>query len=52
MTGYLTQGGSSDKRKQLPEDTFLLAIPNQEIRKIFIDQIMEWFRLCKVVLAG
>lgn len=44
MTGYLTQGGTVDERKQLPGDTFLLTIPNQEIRKIFVDQIMEWFQ--------
>ena len=44
MTGYLTQGGTADERKQLPGDTFLLTIPNQEIRKIFVDQIMEWFQ--------
>lgn len=26
------------------DDIYSLAIPNQEIRKIFIDQVMEWFR--------
>nr|WP_305114467.1 AAA family ATPase [uncultured Acetatifactor sp.] len=37
-TGYLTQRGSEDG------ETYQLAIPNLEIRKIFIDQILEWFR--------
>lgn len=37
-TGYLTQRGKVD------EETYLLAIPNQEIRKIFIEQIQEWFQ--------
>ena len=38
MTGYLTLRGEADG------DTCQLAIPNQEIRKIFIDQILEWFQ--------
>lgn len=38
MTGYLTQRGTADG------ETFLLVIPNREIRKIFIDQIMDWFQ--------
>ncbi|WP_416385569.1 PD-(D/E)XK nuclease domain-containing protein [Acetatifactor muris] len=37
-TGYLTQRGSEDG------ETYQLAIPNREIRKIFIDQILEWFQ--------
>lgn len=37
-TGYLTQRGSEDG------ETYCLAIPNLEIRKIFINQIMEWFQ--------
>lgn len=38
MAGYLTLRGEADG------DTCQLAIPNQEIRKIFIDQILEWFQ--------
>ena len=38
LTGYLTQRGREDN------DTFRLAIPNMEIRKIFMDQIMKLFR--------
>lgn len=38
MTGYLTLRGEADG------DTCQLAIPNQEIRRIFIDQILEWFQ--------
>nr|WP_304970966.1 AAA family ATPase [uncultured Acetatifactor sp.] len=38
MTGYLTL------REETDGDTCQLAIPNQEIRKIFIDQILEWFQ--------
>ena len=38
MTGYLTMRGAADG------DTCELAIPNREIRKIFIDQILEWFQ--------
>lgn len=37
-TGYLTQRGSEDG------EAYHLAIPNLEIRKIFIDQILEWFQ--------
>lgn len=37
-TGYLTQRG------KVAEETYLLTIPNQEIRKIFIEQIQEWFQ--------
>lgn len=38
MTGYLT------KREAAGEDTYKLAIPNREIRKIFTRQIMEMFK--------
>ncbi len=37
-TGYLTQ------REKVDEDTYRLGIPNKEVRKIFIDQILEWFQ--------
>ena len=37
-TGYLTSRGRSG------EEEYLLAIPNQEIRKIFQEQVMEWFQ--------
>lgn len=37
-TGYLTKRGKADG------DVYQLAVPNQEIRKIFIEQIQEWFR--------
>lgn len=37
-TGYLTQGG----RKTLGQ--WRLAIPNQEIRALFVKQIQEWFK--------
>ena len=36
-TGYLTQRGNPE------EDVYQLAIPNLEIRKIFAQQILEWF---------
>lgn len=36
-TGYLTQHGKADGNK------YLLAIPNREIRQIFVSQINEWF---------
>lgn len=36
--GYLTQRGRPDRKR------FLLAIPNMEIREIFTDQIMEYFK--------
>lgn len=38
MTGYLTQRGKP------VGDSFSLAIPNMEIRKIFTTQIMEYFK--------
>lgn len=37
-TGYLTQRGKSEGK------VFQLAIPNLEIKEIFIEQILEWFR--------
>lgn len=37
-TGYLT------KRGKVKEGIYQLVIPNQEIRKIFIEQIQEWFQ--------
>ena len=37
-TGYLTQRGRA------AGDTFQLVIPNMEIRKIFTDQIMDFFK--------
>ena len=36
-TGYLTQRGLEGKR-------YRLAIPNKEIKELFISQIREWFR--------
>lgn len=46
-TGYLTCRKSADADSPADYDTndiCSLAIPNQEIRKIFIDQVMEWFK--------
>ncbi len=37
-TGYLTQRGTE------MTDVYQLAIPNLEIRQIFVEQIQEWFR--------
>ena len=37
-TGYLTQRG------QQGTDIYKLAVPNLEIRQIFIDEILEWFK--------
>ncbi len=37
-TGYLTNRGEAG------EDEYRLAIPNLEIRKIFIEQVMEWIQ--------
>ena len=37
-TGYLTQRGRVDGR------CYRLAIPNREIRELFITQIREWFK--------
>lgn len=37
-TGYLTQQGRTD------DDRFRLAIPNKEIRNLFIKKVREWFR--------
>jgi hypothetical protein len=36
-TGYLTQRGREDGKK------YRLAIPNKEIRELFVEQIREWF---------
>jgi hypothetical protein len=38
MTGYLTQRGRTDGKR------CCLAIPNREIRELFVYQIREWFR--------
>ena len=37
-TGYLTQRGKP------AEDGFALAIPNKEIKRLFIDLVKDWFR--------
>lgn len=37
-TGYLTQQGRTD------DDSYRLAIPNKEIRNLFIKKVREWFR--------
>ena len=37
-TGYLTQC------KKIDEDIYQLAIPNLEIKKIFIEQVQQWFQ--------
>lgn len=37
-TGYLTQRGKTE------EGAYRLAIPNLEIRQIFVDHILEWFQ--------
>jgi len=37
-TGYLTQ------KEKLDNEVYRLVIPNLEIRKIFIEQILEWFQ--------
>ncbi len=38
MTGYLTEHGEADGRRRK------LAIPNQEVRDIFVTQIQEYFK--------
>ena len=38
ITGYLTQ------KEQIDTDHYKLAIPNEEIRGLFIQQIREWFK--------
>lgn len=46
-TGYLTRRKDADTDETADydaDDIYSLAIPNREIRKIFIDQIMEWFQ--------
>lgn len=49
-TGYLTRrktvdtDDTGDTAVYDAEDIYPLAIPNREIRKIFIDQVMEWFK--------
>lgn len=37
MTGYLTMVGEPDN------EMYELVIPNQEVRKIYIDQVRQWF---------
>ena len=37
-TGYLTQQGRTD------DDRYRLALPNKEIRNLFIKKVREWFR--------
>lgn len=38
-TGYLTRRGDGEEN-----EVYYLAIPNLEIRKIFIEQVMEWIQ--------
>ena len=40
-TGYLTQAGRPDPRRR---NWIRLAIPNEEIREIFINQIQDWMQ--------
>ena len=42
MTGYLTQRGRAGGGAYA--DTYELAVPNEEIRQIFVEQVMEWFQ--------
>ena len=60
-TGYLTQAGRPDPRRR---NWIRLAIPNEEIREIFINQIQDWIqavvrkdtteldRFCEALKAG
>lgn len=43
FTGYLTKAKETTDRKNLPENTFALSVPNTEIRGIFEDAIETWF---------
>ncbi len=46
-TGYLTRSNAAASActvEKEADDIYSLAIPNLEIRKIFIDQVMEWFQ--------
>lgn len=46
-TGYLTRRKDADTDETADydaDDIYSLSIPNREIRKIFIDQVMEWFQ--------
>lgn len=59
-TGYLTRKGSGQEE----EDVMELAIPNKEIKKLFVDLVKDWFqettladsekinRFCAAFLAG
>ncbi len=60
-TGYLTQAGRPDPRRR---NWIRLAIPNEEIREIFVSQIQDWMqavvrkdtteldRFCEALKAG
>lgn len=39
-TGYLTRKGSGQEE----EDVLELAIPNKEIKKLFVDLVKDWFQ--------
>lgn len=43
LTGYLTQKKGIEYQSELPEGTFALMIPNEEIRYIFETTISKWF---------
>ena len=43
LTGYLTQKKEIEYQSELPEGTFALTIPNEEIRYIFETTISKWF---------
>lgn len=43
LTGYLTQKKGIEYQSELPEGTFALTIPNEEIRYIFETTISKWF---------
>lgn len=62
MTGYLTNQGQAELEGG--QESYHLAIPNKEIRQLFIGQIQDWFKdltrenpskleeFCKAFLSG
>ena len=51
LTGYLTRDREAEQREKPEAGEFCLRIPNREVRTIFGDTIVEWFRKTAPVKA-
>lgn len=43
LTGYLTRARDGEEKKELPQGSYTMKIPNKEVREIFESVIKTWF---------